>query len=166
MNEPEIDQAIALLDKAVAIDPAFGDAQAWLGAFCYVKSFNFRPNDSSLREKGHSAVQKAFAIDPQSAEAHYARGILLWDPSQGFPHREALAEFRMAATRQPNLDEAWHHRGVVLMHIGHLEDAGRFFDRAIAANPGNTLARFRFAPLLNYQLKYRRGDPRPATDSP
>jgi tetratricopeptide (TPR) repeat protein len=153
-NEPEIDQAIALLDKAVAIDPAFGEAQALLAFFCGVKAFNYRPNDGSLREKGHSAVQKALAIDPQSAEAHSARGSLLWEPSQGFPHRDALAEFRLALTRQPNLDEAWHYRGVVLMHIGRLGDAGRSYDRAIAANPGNTLARFRFAPLLNYQLKY------------
>lgn len=153
-NEPDVDKAIALLEKAVAIDPAFGDAQAWLGVFYGAKSFNFLRSDGSLREKGFSAVQKALAIDPQSAEAHHARGFLLWEPSQGFPHREALAEFRMAATRQPNLDEAWHYRGVVLMHIGRLEDAGRFFDRAIATNPGNTQARFRFAPLLNYQLKY------------
>ena len=153
-NEPEVDKAIALLDKAVAIDPAFGDAQAWLGVFSGVKSFTYRPSDGSLREKGFSAVQKALALDPQSAEAHYARGVLLWEPSQGFPHREALAEIRMAVTRQPNLDEAWHYRGVVLMHIGRLEDAGRFYERAITANPGNTQARFRFAPLLNYQLKH------------
>jgi Tfp pilus assembly protein PilF len=103
--------------------------------FYGVMSFNYRPNDPQWRSKGHSAIEKAFALDPQSAEAHYARGILIWQPSESWPHRTALDEFRQALARQPNLDDAWHHRGVVLMHIGHLERAGEFYDRALALNP-------------------------------
>ena len=122
--------------------------------FYGVEGFNYRPDDPQLRAKGYSAIEKALALDPQSAEAHYARGILIWQPSKACPHRAALDEFRLALTRQPNLDDAWHHRGVVLMHIGHLEHAGEFYQRALALNPVNTLARFRFAPLRNYQQRY------------
>jgi adenylate cyclase len=99
-------------------------------------------------------MTRALAIDPQSAEALYMRAMLIWQPSEGFPHRGALADFRMALASQPNLDEAWHYRGVVLMHVGHLKRAGASYERAIALNPGNTQARFRVAPLLNYQLKF------------
>jgi tetratricopeptide (TPR) repeat protein len=40
------------------------------------------------------------------------------------------------------------------MHIGHLDRAKAFYERAVALNPANTQARFRFAPALNYQLKF------------
>jgi len=153
-NATELDGAIDLAEKAAALDPGFAPAQALLGMFYGTKAFNFRPNDPDLRAKGYSAIQKALAIDPDSAEAHFARGILIWQPTEGFPHRGALNEYRLALKRQPNMDDAWHHRGVVLMHIGHLEQAGEFYQRAVTLNPANTLARFRFAPLLNYQSKY------------
>ena len=153
-NLRDLDAAIALLEQAVAIDPTFGAAQAHLGMLYSTKAFNFRPNEPLLREKAYSAVTKALALDPQSGEAHHARGILIWQPSEGFPHRGALAEFRQALASRPNLDESWHHRGVVLMHIGHLDRAKDFYERAVALNPANTQARFRLAPVLNYQLKF------------
>ncbi len=143
-----------MLEQGTAIDPAFGPAHSLLAMFYGVMSFNYRPNDPQLRSKGHAAIEKALAIDPQSAEAHYARGILIYQPSEAWPHRTALDEFRRALARQPNMDDAWHHRGVVLMHIGHLERAEQFYERAVALNPINTQARFRFAPLRNYQLRY------------
>ena len=40
------------------------------------------------------------------------------------------------------------------MHIGQLDRAGDAYERALALNPGNTLTRFRFAPLRNYQQRY------------
>jgi TolB-like protein len=153
-NEPELDTAIGLLEQATAIDPAFASAQAMLGMFYGAKAFNYQPNDPQWRSKGHAAIGKALALDPESAEAHYARGILIWQPSEAWPHRAALDEFRRALARQPNLDDAWHHRGVVLMHIGHLARADGFYERAVALNPVNTQAQFRFAPLRNYQQRY------------
>ena len=153
-NEAELASGIAMLEQATAIDPAFGPAQALLAMFYGVMGFNYRPDDPQLRSKGYAAIEKSLALDPQSAEAHYARGILIWQPSEAWPHRAALDEFRQALTRQPNLDDAWHHRGVVLMHIGHLERAEEFYQRALALNPVNTQARFRFAPLRNYQQRY------------
>ncbi len=40
------------------------------------------------------------------------------------------------------------------MHIGHLGRAEEFYQRALALNPVNTQARFRLAPLRNYQQMY------------
>ena len=55
---------------------------------------------------------------------------------------------------RPNFDEAWHQYGVILMHVGHLDDAVRALERALQINPRNTLARFRFAPIRVYQLQF------------
>jgi TolB-like protein/Flp pilus assembly protein TadD len=153
-NEKDLDEAIDLLERSTALDPGFGPSQALLGHVYGAKSFNFRPDDPQWIEKGYAAVEKALALDPESPDAHLARGTLLWRHSQGFPHLEALAEYRRSIAARPNLDEAWHLRGMVLFHVGHLEAGLRAVQQAIALNPGNTLARFRLAPIANYQLKY------------
>jgi tetratricopeptide (TPR) repeat protein len=79
---------------------------------------------------------------------------MLWRPSHGFPNKEALAELRKALAGQPNWDEALHQHGVILFHVGHLEGALQDIDKAVAINPSNTVARFRYGPIFVYQLKY------------
>ena len=154
VNERDIDQAIQQLERATALDTNFAQAQALLGFVYGRKSFNFRPNEPEWIEKGNAAVEKALALNPASAEALTARGELLWQPSQEFPHREALAAYRAAIAAQPTYAEAWHNRSVVLFHIGHLEAATRAIRQAITLNPTNAQARFRLGPINNYQAKY------------
>ena len=153
-NERDVDQAIGLFEKSTALDASFAPAQAMLaGVYGQMANF-FHPNNPQWEEKGFAAVQKALALDPDAPEAHLASGLLLWMPSHGFPSRDALAEFRKAIAVNPNLDEAWHEHAVILLHVGHLEQASRDIDRALSINPANTLARFRYAPILEYQLRY------------
>ena len=152
-NEKDTDEAIALLERSTALDPEFGPSQALLGYVYGVKSFNYRPDEPQWIEKGYAAVEKALALNPASPYAHLARGRLLWRHSQGFPHLEALAEYRQSLAARPNFDEAWHERGIVLFHVGHLDAGLRAVQQAVALNPSNTLARFRLGPLANYRLK-------------
>ena len=154
VNERDIDQASQQLERATTLDPNFGQAQALLGFVYGRKAFNFRPNEPELIEKGYAAVEKALALNPASPDALTARGDLLWQPSQEFPHREALAAYRAAIAAQPTYAEAWHNRSVVLFHIGHLEAATRAIRQAITLNPTNAQARFRLGPINNYQGKY------------
>jgi serine/threonine protein kinase/tetratricopeptide (TPR) repeat protein len=153
-NESDLDQAISFFEKSAALEPSFEPVHAGLAQVYGNKSFFFRPNDPQWEEKGFAAVQRALALDPDSAEAHYAQGLMLWRPSHAFPSREALAEYRKALVSQPNFDEAWHGHGVILFHVGHLEAGRHDIQRAVSVNPANALARFRFGPILTYQLKY------------
>jgi serine/threonine-protein kinase len=153
-NESDIDQAIALLERSAGLDPAYGPTHSELARAYGTKSFYFHPGDAQLEERGFAALQRAMAIDPNSADTHFARGMMLWRPSQGFPSREALAEFRHAFERRPSFDEAWHQHGVVSLHVGHLATAEKDIDRALSINPANAQARFRYAPILVYQLRY------------
>jgi predicted Zn-dependent protease len=145
------DQAIALFEQAVAIAPGFAPLQANLATAYANKSFFFAPNDAQLEERAFVAIEKAFALDPDSAEAHLARGILLWRPSHGFPHREALTEFRLAAASRPNLDEAWYQTAAILLHVGHLDEALVQLRKAAALNPINPSARVRAAEAYLFQ---------------
>lgn len=153
-SEGSIDQAIALLERSTAEDPDFAPSQALLGVAYSVKSFNYKPNDPQWREKGYAAVEKALALDERSADAHFAKGMLLWQPSEGFPHVSTLIEHRRSIRLKPGFDEAWVARGIVLFHIGHLEEATQSIQKGIALNPANTQARFRLAPVANYNLQY------------
>jgi len=54
----------------------------------------------------------------------------------------------------PNLDEAHHQLGVVYFHIGLLDKGRSELERAVAINPGNALARFRFGVVSLYEGKY------------
>jgi serine/threonine-protein kinase len=153
-DEKDIDQAITLLEKSTALDPAFVPAYGYLALAYGLKSGQYRPNDAQWEEKGFAAVQRALKLDPDAPEAHYAQGFMLWRPSHGFPNREALAEFRKALTARPNFDEAWHQHAVVLFHVGHLEPAAREIEKALEINPSNTVARFRFGPIYVYQQRF------------
>jgi len=153
-NIEDNNQAIALYEKAAARDPSFAANQAELARMYGLKSFYFSPQDSQWEEKGFVAVQKALALDPNAPEAHFARAIMLWRPSRGFPHREALEEYRLAIAAQPNFDEAWHQHGLILIHVGHLEQGLRDLEKAVSINPANTLARFRIGVTKLYQLNY------------
>jgi eukaryotic-like serine/threonine-protein kinase len=153
-NEQDIDQATTLLEQSVAIDPAFVPAQAYLSMMYGSKSASFRPDDPQWEEKGFAAVQKALALDADAPEAHYARSMMLWRPSHGFPSREALLDLRTSLAAKPNFDEAWHMHATILMHVGHLDAAAREIQRALDINPGHTEARIRFAPIYVYQQKF------------
>lgn len=154
-NRTDSDQAIELLEKATSIDPSYVPALSQL-AFAYAsKSFTFNATDPELQSKASAAIRKAQALDPDLPEVHYAMGQLVWSPAHGFQHKEALTEIRKAYELQPTFDDAWHHHAVILMHIGHIQEAWRDIEKALSINPANDTARYRFGPMLNYQGKFQ-----------
>jgi serine/threonine protein kinase/tetratricopeptide (TPR) repeat protein len=153
-NEQDIDLAISLLEQSAAHAPTFVPAQAYLAMMYGTKSSAYRPSEPQWEEKGFAAAQKALSLDSNAAEAYYAQGMMLWRPSRGFPSREALLNFRKAVTIRPNFDEAWHMHAAILMHVGHLDAATREIQKALEFNPGNTVARIRFAPIYVFQQRF------------
>ena len=149
----DTDQAIELFEQAIAITPDFAPLQANLASAYATKSFAFAPDDPECESRAFAAIEKAFALDPDSAEAHLARGQLMWRPSHAFPHRAALAEFRLAAAARPNLGTAWSEIASVLIHVGHLDEAILELRKADALNPGQTAASGRVAEVYLFQGK-------------
>jgi TolB-like protein len=149
----DADQAIEEFEQASAVAPEFAPIQANLASAYAEKSFYFAPDDPQCEERAFAAINKAFALDPDSAEAHLARGQLLWRLSHGFPHRAALAEFRLAAAARPNLEEAWKEIAGVLLHVGHLDEGLAALRKAEAINPSESNAPTRFAEVYLFQGK-------------
>jgi TolB-like protein len=149
----DADQAIALYEQAAAITPDFAPIQANLASAYAQKSFFFAPDDQQLEGRAFAAIEKAFALDPNSAEAHLARGELLWRPSHGYPHRAALAEFRLAAAARPNLEPAWWNIAGILLHVGHLDEALVELRKADAIDPSESRAFSRITEVYLFQGK-------------
>jgi len=148
--------AIHLLEQAVAADPNFAAAHATLAQACVWRSFLFTPDEKQWEEKAFVSVEKALALDPDLAEAHLARGRLLWTPSNHFPHDKAIQEYRRALELNPNLDEARNQLAVVYNHVGLLDESLQQLEQAVAINPSNTVARYRIGETLLFQGEYER----------
>lgn len=151
LTDSENQKAIKLLEHAVARDPDFAIGYAEL-ARAYTRRLNsFAPDEPEWEKKAMNAVEKALLLDPDVAEAHLARGLLLWTHAKGFPHATAIAEYRKALSLNPNLDEAHHQLSVVFLHIGLFNEALQEIQAAIAINPTNTQTQYRLGSVYLYQ---------------
>jgi DNA-binding winged helix-turn-helix (wHTH) protein/Flp pilus assembly protein TadD len=133
--------AIALLERAVALDPTFAAAYGDLAA-AYVTRLTFvTPEETGdLEQKAFAAAEKALLLDPNVAEAYLARGDLLWTHSHHFAHARAVQEFRRAVALKPNSDQGYRRLARVYVHVGFFEEALRQADMALAMNPSNAQA--------------------------
>jgi len=155
VTPPHLAGAIALLEKAVALDPGFAAAYAELAHAYGQQVFAVTPRDTVAWERALVAAEKALRLRPDLAEAHYARGYLLWSPAYRFPHVLAIKEFRRTLALNPSLEDAHHRLGLVYLHVGFLDDAIDEFQKAIAIDPTDRLAEERIGVVLVHQGKYQ-----------
>ncbi len=133
--------AVDAFDRACTLDPEF--ALGWAGlADAYSRiAFTFLPEGDSYA-RAWQACERALALDPRLPEARYVRGgRLLWSPQRGFDHAGALTDLVPAIAARPSLEEAHVRLGVILHHVGLIEEVERQLELALAAMPGHALAR-------------------------
>jgi tetratricopeptide (TPR) repeat protein len=152
-NVQDTDRGILLLEQAVGVDPNLAPAYAELARAYRNKAFYFADEASrkQLNENAAVAVEKALTLDSELADAHFARGLIIWTSDNRFPHEEAISAFRRALALNPNHDEAHHQLGLVYFHIGLLNQATSEIEKAVAINPGNNLARYRLGVIELYR---------------
>ncbi len=155
-NIDDANAAIALLEAAVDLDPSSAGAYAQLARAYNTRSFKFTSQDESRRflENADVALAKALDLDPNLAEAHFARGLILWTKAKGFPHEQAIRSFQKALELDPDSDETHHQLSMVYSHVGLLDEAQRHVARAIDLNPNNTMARFRVGVYTAWQCRF------------
>ena len=155
-NPDNNNAAIKLFEQSVAADPNFAAAYAELARAYTIKArySGTAAEKQKLYEDAEVDVEKALAIDPNLAEGHFARGLILWTPYKRFPHEQAIQSYRRAIELNPNFDEAHHQLGFIYLHIGLLDKAQQEIEKALAINPGNTLARYRLGVINMCRAKY------------
>jgi len=155
-NSDDNADAIALLEAAVARDPLFAEAFVQLARAYNTRAFKFSsPSESKAdRENADVALAKALDLNADLADAHFARGLILWTKAKGFPHEQAIKSFKRSLELDPNADEAHHQLSVVYSHVGLLEEAQEHVRAAVDMNPNNTMARFRLGVYTAWQCRF------------
>jgi DNA-binding winged helix-turn-helix (wHTH) protein/Tfp pilus assembly protein PilF len=140
-TDVDTQSAIALLERAVMLEPTYAVAYADLAA-AYVTRLTFvTPEESEdLEERAFAAAEKALLLDPNLAEAYLARGDLLWTHSHRFAHERAVQEFRRAVALKPDSDQGHRRLARVYVHVGFFEEALQHAATALTINPSNAQA--------------------------
>lgn len=127
--------AYAMFDafrKVTAQAPGFADAHAQLAKhLAFVLPGMSADQASAARAEANREAQRALQLDPRSADAYVALGLLA--PKRQFTAREQLFEKALA------IDPDWPHANGflanVLAEVGRLDDAAVHLERAAAVNP-------------------------------
>jgi Tfp pilus assembly protein PilF/4-amino-4-deoxy-L-arabinose transferase-like glycosyltransferase len=117
--------AIALLSRAVSLDPGHAEPHFRLG-LAY--------RDAGQPQAAIEELATAVRLRPEHADAHAALGILL---RNGDRPAEALPHFRGAARFAPESAEAHTNLGLALIEAGQPDEAIAEHRRAVALAPEN-----------------------------
>lgn len=155
-NRDDTEAAIKVLEAAVAIDPNLAGAYAQLARAYNTLAFKFSSETQAkvYHENAEVAILKSLALDPELAEGHFARGLILWTKTKGFPHEQAVQSYKRSLELDPDDDETHHQLSMVYSHIGLLNEAQASVRRALEINPNNTMARFRVGVYNAYQGRF------------
>jgi protein O-GlcNAc transferase len=121
-------RAIALIDRAIAINPGFAAAHA-----NRAKTLN----DLARREEALAACLVALSCDPQCLGAHINQGNALDGLGRS---EEAVASYDRALQLDPNACEALADRANALQRLGRHSEAVADYSRAIGLNSNHCAA--------------------------
>jgi TolB-like protein/cytochrome c-type biogenesis protein CcmH/NrfG len=124
--------AQALLEKATAIDPNYGQALGVLAASHTFSAHMGWTDMAAVVPVAESAALAAIRADSEDPWAHYALGNVYL-----FKRRfdDSLAEFELALQLNPNFSLAQGYYGLTLSYCGRWEDADLAARRALRLSP-------------------------------
>jgi adenylate cyclase len=132
-NREANEEARPLLERAIALDPAFAGSYSMLALVHLMDYVNrWREPPEEWLHVAREFAQKGVAHDEDSAEAHWALGLTYLSDRQLDP---VMAEARKALALDPNF--AWAHSllGQALLYAGHWEDSIAPLRAAIRLDP-------------------------------
>ncbi len=129
-----LESAIQHLAAAVARDPEFALAHAWLSYVLTNVHFTFDPRPARLEQAEHHG-RRALMLDPALPEGHLARAFMLWSPAKSFQHAEALEALEQVLAVQPHLEQAHNRMASICLHVGRLQEARLAHEQAQRSNP-------------------------------
>ncbi|HEX9636193.1 MAG TPA: protein kinase [Acidobacteriota bacterium] len=151
---PDLRAAIESFQAAVNAEPNFALAWAALSDAYSRMAFDFEP-ETLWYGRAREMCDRALALDPALPEGRYLRGRLLWSPEGGFDHAGAMRELAAALAARPGLGEARVLLGMVLFHVGLVEEALGEFEAAAAIDPDNPHAHLHLASCRYHQRRFQ-----------
>ncbi len=125
-----LDFATQMFEQAIALDPNFALAHAGM-ASVYGLLYELHGKDPRWIEKGLAACDRAFALEPELAEALAARARIFYAQAK---YPDAIQYARQAIERKPDCDGAYNVLGRALFSSDQWAVGITLIDRALAAN--------------------------------
>jgi tetratricopeptide (TPR) repeat protein len=122
--------AIADYDKAIEINPNYGEAYGYRG---YAK-VNLNNYQGAIAD-----FNKAIEINIKYAKAYFFRGISKYNLSD---YQGAIADYNKAIKINPKYQEAYYFRGILKDELSDYHEAITDFNKAIEINPTDEEAYF------------------------
>jgi tetratricopeptide (TPR) repeat protein len=124
--------AQALLEKAIAIDPNYGQALGVLAASYTFSAHMGWADMATIVPAAELAALAAIRADSEDPWAHYALGsAYLFTRRFG----DSLAEFELALRLNPNFSLAQGYYGLTLSYCGRWQEASGAANRAVRLSP-------------------------------
>jgi len=129
-------QAMAMLERAVGLDPEYAPAWTALGQrYLYASQYGLdRSKSAEFLERARTAQERALSLDPNLSEAEVGLILLQTGPGGSV---DTYARARDLVRRRPQNARAHFALSYVLRYSGLLEEAMRECDAALAADPHN-----------------------------
>jgi eukaryotic-like serine/threonine-protein kinase len=147
-------QAIAMLERVVALDPTYAQAWSALGHRYYFDA-QYGSGGEAMYKRSYSAYERALTLDPNLIDA--ASQLVTTRTERGDlvdSYGEALA----LVNRFPDSSQSHFALSYVLRYAGLLDEAGRECDKALALDSSDSALRscaWSFAWLGQYQRAMR-----------
>ena len=144
-------KAIDYYEKAIRLDPRYALAYARLSRAAFNLATNY-PTSLPTKEieeaiaKARASAKSALALDPNLAEAHSAKGLIL--DLFDFNLAAAEAEYRRAFELAPQDAIVTSNLAGMISELGRLDEAVALYQRAIALEPLRTASHFNLALSL------------------
>jgi serine/threonine-protein kinase len=153
---PDFIAAVDAFQQARDADPTFALAYAALADAYERIGFQFQP-EGDWYGRAVEMCERALALDPALPEGHYARGRLRWSPGGGWDNAGALRDLLTAIAGRPDLDEALDRLGVILYHVGLVDEGLAALQRVLTLSPGHAQARYHVGFCRYHQGRYEEG---------
>ncbi len=125
-------QAQQMLEKAVALDPQYAEAYAWLSEAYWLEWNLHWSADPPTLERALALAHQAVALDDSLPIAHTILGRIYAEKRQ---YEQAIAEEERAIALDPNNDESYAHQALTLELAGRPEAALPAVAQAMRLNP-------------------------------
>src|SRR5438093_3756548 len=125
-------QARQMFERAIALDPNFAAAYAWLGRTYVLDWFHRWSQDPQVLERAVALAGQAIALNESLPGAYQTLGYIYMAKKQ---YDQAVVEAEKAVALDPNDADAVLTLGEVLSCVGRSQEAMEFVEKAMRLNP-------------------------------
>ena len=136
-TKERFDHARQMYKKAIALDPTYAVAYAWIGWTYWMEWFYQLSDDPQALDQAFAIEQQAIALDDSLSLAHDVLGLVyLYRNKQ---YEQAIAEAKRAIALSPNFYSPYGALAASLISAGRPAEAIAELEKAIRLNPRNPL---------------------------